>query len=120
MDEQIKFKEALDALLDLAAASDGMLTMPQVQEACSEFHLSQEQLGLVCAYLESNRVKIQDAPASGRSRELFGEPEAETARKAGGQEKAKDGDGRESAYYKMYLDELKMVGDFLFGEKEKE
>ncbi len=131
MEEQIKFKEGLDALLDLAAASDGTLTMAQIREACGDFHLSGEQLNLVCAYLESNRVKIQDSPVSGKSRKLSGEPEEETVGKtdgkaagqekaqAGGQEKAKDGDGRESAYYKMYLDELKKLRRYRREEEEE-
>ena len=120
MDEQIKFKEALDALLDLATASDGTLTMAQIREACGDFHLSGEQLNLVCAYLESNRVKIQDSPASGKSRELFSEPE-ETGGKAGGQEKAqgRNGDGKESAYYKMYLDELRKLRRYAREEEEE-
>ncbi len=105
MDEQRKLTEALEALMDLAAASDGTLTKAQVREACGDLGLTEEQFDLVCAYLESKKVKIQDFAAPKKSRELFEERETDLDKP--GRKAAKD--GKESAYYRMYLDELKKI-----------
>ena len=122
MDEQRKLTEALEALLDLAAASDGALTRDQVRDACKDIGLNEEQFDLICAYLESKKVKIQDFATPKKSLELF--EDADEADEAGvdeagdgsGQRAAKN--GRESAYYQMYLEELKSLR--VYREEEEE
>ena len=122
MDEQRKLTEALEALLDLAAASDGALTRDQVRDACKDIGLNEEQFDLICAYLESKKVKIQDFATPKKSLELF--EDADEADEAGA-DKSKDGsgqraakNGRESAYYQMYLEELKSLRAYRDEEEE--
>lgn len=101
MDEQAQLKEALGALLSLAAASDGQLTVNQIADACSDIGLTDAQMEMVCAYLEMNHVKIQGFEASKEDKALF--------RDANAPEEDEEKTGADSAYFKMYLDELQGI-----------
>ena len=97
MNEQAQLKEALGALLSLATVSEGMLTMDQILDACEGIGLTEKQVEMVCAYLEMNQVKIQGFAASEEDKSLFRDGSA-----AVDEEKT----GADSAYFKMYLQEL--------------
>lgn len=100
MNEQAQLKEALGALLSLATVSEGMLTMDQIQDACDGIGLTDKQVEMVCAYLEMNQVKIQGFVASEEDKSLFRDGTA-----AADEEKT----GADSAYFKMYLQELEGI-----------
>lgn len=101
MDEQAQLKEALSALMSLAAASDGHLTVEQIEDACSGIGLSDKQMQMVCTYLEMNRVTIDDFSASEEDKALLRDTEDS--------ETDKDQTGADSAYFKMYLSELEGI-----------
>jgi len=107
MDEQARLKETLGVLLELAAASDGRLTLAQIEDACKDLGLTDAQVELVCTYLELNHVVIEDFQASDESRAALG----------GSGSVKSDETGTESAYYKMYLEELRSLR--LYEEREE-
>lgn len=100
MDEQAQLKEALGALLTLAAASDGCLTAEQIEDACSGIGLTDRQLQMVCTYLEMNHVTVTGFAASEADKSLFrdGDPEGDSQKT-----------GADSAYFKMYLEDLQGI-----------
>jgi len=100
MNEQAQLKEALGALLSLASVSEGMLTMEQILNACEGIGLTDKQVEMVCAYLEMNQVKIQGFAASEEDKSLFRDGTA-----SADEEKT----GADSAYFKMYLQELEGI-----------
>lgn len=134
MDEQLQLKEALRALLTLADASDRTLQVGQVEKECASLGLDDRQIQLVCAYLEMNHVHIEGFAALEEDKSLFRdavdlkEDQAEQKSDADGRGSAgghRDTDSRrhtgvhgsaggrartdgvESAYYQMYLAELR-------------
>lgn len=109
MNEQAQLKEALGALLSLASVSEGMLTMDQIQDACEGIGLTDKQVEMVCAYLEMNQVKIQGFAASEEDKSLFRDGNAAVEEKT----------GADSAYFKMYLQELEGIQPYT-DEEEKD
>ena len=100
MNEQAQLKEALGALLSLASVSEGALTMDQILDACEGIGLTDKQVEMVCAYLEMNQVKIQGFAASAEDKALF---------RDGAAQKDEEETGADSAYFKMYLEELEGI-----------
>ena len=109
MNEQAQLKEALGALLSLASVSEGMLTMEQILDACEGIGLTDKQVEMVCAYLEMNQVKIQGFAASEADKSLFRDGVA-----AADEEKT----GADSAYFKMYLQELEGIQPYSDEEEQ--
>ena len=109
MNEQAQLKEALGALLSLASVSEGMLTMDQILDACEGIGLTVKQVEMVCAYLEMNQVKIQGFAASEADKSLFRDGAA-----AADEEKT----GADSAYFKMYLQELEGIHPYTDEEEQ--
>ncbi len=99
MNEQAQLKEALGALLSLATASDRHLTMDQILDACEGIGLTDKQVEMVCAYLEMNHVTIEGFAASAEDKALFQDGAAQEEEKT----------GADSAYFKMYLEELEGI-----------
>jgi RNA polymerase primary sigma factor len=120
--------------MTLADASDRSLEIGQIQKECAALGLDERQIQLVCAYLEMNQVKIQGFSASEEDKSLFRNPSeentdenvpgdsaeektaeqspksaTESKKKTETTSQEKTGNGTESAYYRMYLDELKQV-----------
>ena len=110
MNEQAQLKEALGALLSLASVSEGMLTMDQILDACEGIGLTDTQVEMVCAYLEMNQVKIQGFAASAEDKALF---------RDGAAQKDDEETGANSAYFKMYLEELEGIRPYS-EEEEKD
>ena len=109
MNEQAQLKEALGALLSLASVSEGMLTMDQILDACEGIGLTDKQVEMVCAYLEMNQVKIQGFAASEADKSLFRDGAA-----VADEEKT----GADSAYFKMYLQELEGIHPYTDEEEQ--
>ncbi len=109
MNEQAQLKEALGALMGLASVSDRVLTMDQIQDACDGIGLTDKQIEMVCAYLEMNQVKIQGFAASEEDKSLFRDHEAE---------KEAEKTGADSAYFKMYLEELEGIRPYREEEEQ--
>ena len=109
MNEQAQLKEALGALLSLASVSEGMLTMDQIQDACEGIGLTDKQVEMVCAYLEMNQVKIQGFAASEEDKSLFRDGNAAVE---------EDKTGADSAYFKMYLQELEGIHPYTDDEEK--
>lgn len=101
MNEQAQLKEALGALLSLAAASDSRLTVDQIEDACSDIGLDEKQMQMVCTYLEMNHVIIEGFEASEEDKSIFQDASdvREDAEKT----------GADSAYFKMYLEEIQGI-----------
>ncbi len=57
--------------MDLAAASDGKISIYDVWDACDGLDLAGPQIDLVCAYLSMNHVEIEGYEASPESARLF-------------------------------------------------
>ena len=108
MNEQAQLKEALGALLSLASVSEGLLTMEQILDACEGIGLTDKQVEMVCAYLEMNQVKIQGFAASEADKSLFREGAAADEEKT----------GADSAYFKMYLQELEGIQPYSDEEEQ--
>lgn len=100
MNNQDRFKEALDDLLIMAKASGLTLTSAQIDEAFAEFDLDEEKQKLVLAYLGMNQITVTDAETD----------EASVSYLKGGEKseepKEKKLTGADSKAYKMYLEEI--------------
>ncbi|MCI8400590.1 MAG: hypothetical protein HFI38_00560 [Lachnospiraceae bacterium] len=101
MDEQLRLKEALGALLMLAEASERRLTRSQVEAACEGIGLTARQMEMVLAYLQMNHVTIEGFVASQPDRALFQDQKDQAA--------SGEKTGTESVHYKAYLKELESV-----------
>ena len=119
------FREDLEALLSLAAASDFRLSKCQVEEVFKNYTLSPEQMEMIYQYLDKNHITVEKEEKSGalknRNRQVrtsaalaMSNPEAETG--VAEQSAQQDGDPEEneedSAYYKMYMADLKVLPPF--------
>ncbi len=97
--EEEQLKEILGSLMSLAKDSDDCLTKGQIEDACGRMNFSTDQMDLICAYLEMNKVTIVDFRASMDDRSLFHDSLK--------QDKPEEDNSREADNYKMYLDEVK-------------
>ena len=99
--QESEFRTALDALKQLAAASDNRLTQDQIRTAFEGQALSPEHEALVAEYLRGQGIRLEgpEAPAGTGP----GKPKRR-ARQA----RAAD-TGEDSRYYRMYLQEMEAI-----------
>lgn len=114
------FREDLEALLSLAAASDFRLSERQVEEVFKNYTLSPEQMEMIYQYLDKNHIVVEDdaktAPVRNRNRQVRAAADTVTESFSGQAETAPPDEGEEdeedSAYYKMYMSDLRALQPF--------
>lgn len=118
MGQAESFKEDLEALLVLAAASDFRLKRNQVEEVFGNYALSKTQMEMIYQYLDKNHIVVEEGdvsePIRSRDRRVraAADTTVDTSEAEGETEEQVDENGvhsgeEESAYYRMYMADLK-------------
>lgn len=109
MDETIRFKEGLAAVISAAKLSGNHITRAQAESCFKGISLNEEQWELIYSYLELNKIIIDDYEADGRYSELFADLVKEEPAKLSEED---------SKVYDMYLEDLKLVEEIEAAEEE--
>ena len=108
------FREDLEALLALAAASDFHLSREQVEDAFENYTLSEEQMEIVYQYLNKNHIIVEEneKTRTQKSRDRQVHPAVESAPASASPTEENEKNEEDSAYYKMYMADLKALPSF--------
>ena len=77
MDEQSKFREALAAVTVRAEENGGKLSLEEAQDLLKDMNFSEEQLGMVYAYLASKGYVVEGAVLPEQEKEPYTQEEEE-------------------------------------------
>lgn len=114
MRNQEEFKAALGGLLLLAKSSGLKVTEDEIRECFPGWELTEEQWRLICSYLELNQISVEGHKSHAESLSYLkgGDGSQEhSAKKAGQISSAKRLTGEDSRCYRMYLEEIEMMGE---------
>lgn len=108
------FREDLEALLALAAASDFRLSRAQVEGAFENYTLSDEQMEMVYQYLNKNHITVEenDKTRATKNRDRQVRPAAGSGPDQVSTSEEDEESEEDSAYYKMYMADLKALPPF--------
>ncbi|MBQ8814687.1 MAG: hypothetical protein IJZ85_09350 [Lachnospiraceae bacterium] len=114
------FREDLEALLSLAVASDFRLNKRQVEDVFKNYTLSSDQMEMIYQYLEKNHIIVENdektEPTKNRNRQVHSAADSANKKEAGpldpAQPEASEEDEEDSAYYKMYMADLRGLPPF--------
>lgn len=120
------FREDLETLLSLAAASNFHLKKSQVEEIFENYTLSAEQMEMVYQYLDKNNIVVeeddQNQDIRHRDRQVRyagsktdGQEKASPEKKSGSEPENEE----ESAYYRMYLADLRNLPPYSKAREEE-
>ena len=100
------FREDLEALLALAAASDFRLSRAQVEGAFENYTLSDEQMEMVYQYLNKNYITVEenDKTQATKNRDRQVRPAAGSGPDQVSTSEEDEESEEDSAYYKMYME----------------
>ena len=110
MKETDRFKEGLAAVISAAKLSDNHVTKAQIESCFKGITLNEEQLELVCSYLELNKITVDDVKYEGRYSELFNDFKEEEPQKLSDED---------SKVYDMYLEDLDFIQDISYQEEKE-
>lgn len=118
------FREDLEALLALATASDFRLSRRQVEEVFENYTLSHEQMEMIYQYLDKNHITVEDDVKTSpkpRARQVkpVSEPMQENvSQQPGNAAEPAEENEEESAYYRMYMADLRALPPFSKAREE--
>jgi RNA polymerase primary sigma factor len=127
MDNKIKFQEMLSDILEVARVQGNQLEMNEIRSLFGDLQLSDEQYEHVFAYLAANQVKIKGYVETNSEYRKAVREQAEKednnddTDEAEGEEKQKTNAKEEkvdSAYLKMYLDDISSIKEITLEEEK--
>lgn len=77
MDDKVKFQEALVSLQSRAEEHGGVLTIEEMQDYLKDMNFSQEQLGMISAYLTGKGIHVEGAELPEEEQKPYTEEEEE-------------------------------------------
>ena len=77
MDDKLKFQEALVSLQSRAEEHGGVLTIEEMQDYLKDMNFSQEQLGMISAYLTGKGIHVEGAELPEEEQKPYTEEEEE-------------------------------------------
>ncbi len=77
MDDKVKFQEALASLQSRAEEHGGVLTIEEMQDYLKDMNFSQEQLGMISAYLTGKGIHVEGAELPEEEQKPYTEEEEE-------------------------------------------
>ena len=72
MDDKVKFQAALAALQSRAEEHGGVLNIEEMQDYLKDMEFSQEQLGMISAYLTGKGIHVEGAALPEEEKALYG------------------------------------------------
>ena len=108
MDDTLRFKEGLAAVISMAKLSDNHVTKAQVESCFKGIHLNEEQWELVFNYLELSKITIDDYTPNDLYSELFADLK---------EDEPLDLSAQDEKIYEMYLDELEFIEELTEAEE---
>lgn len=105
MQEQERFKESLEALMEIAKAKDNTLTMDEIKEVFQDSSLEEEKFETIYAYLAANKVKIQNYMA----KELSNHYEDMQENDEKSEELSRKQGEKDDVYVRMYMEDISCI-----------
>ncbi len=117
------FREDLETLLSLAAASNFHLKKSQVDEIFENYTLSAEQMEMVYQHLDKNSIVVEEDDQTPdirhRDRQVrYAGPKTDGQKEAASPEKEPENE-EDSAYYRMYLADLRNLPPYSKAREEE-